>query len=70
VVSRGYFDYINSGIELGLNFDCDPYAFLNFHVGTTIGADEFRISNSQDDEILNVKLKPSPYLGGKVWVRF
>lgn len=70
VVSRGYYDYINSGIELGLNFDCDPYAFMNLHVGTTIGADEFRISNSQDHEVLNVKLKPSPYLGGKVWVRF
>ncbi len=69
-ISRGYFDYINSGIELGLNFDCDPYAHANIHFGTTIGTDEFRISNTEDLEVRKLRLKPSPYVGGTVWVRF
>lgn len=70
VVPKGYFDYLNSGLQLGVNFSCDPYAFANLHVGTTLGADEFRIADAQDNEVEKLRLKPTPYLGGRVWVRF
>ncbi|NGX57413.1 MAG: hypothetical protein K940chlam3_00304 [Chlamydiae bacterium] len=70
VLSRGYFDYISSGIELGLNFECDPYAAANFHVGTTLGNGELRVSNTDDLDARELKISAALYIGGKIWFRF
>lgn len=66
----GYFEYINSGIEFGLSFDCDPYVWANFHVGTTLGGGEFRVSNVDDLDATELDATMAPYIGIALWVRF
>ncbi|MCB1148653.1 MAG: hypothetical protein KDK48_00670, partial [Chlamydiia bacterium] len=63
--SRGYFEYRNSGLDLGVRYDWDPVATVALHAGSTFGAGEIRVSNSNNDDAETLSFDAGFYLGGE-----
>lgn len=69
-ISRGYWEYKNRGIDFGIQYEWDPIAAINIHVGGTFGDNRIRISNGSDMRIGEFRFNSAPYAGGEVWFRF
>ncbi|GEM_PF-2180694 len=68
--AKGYWEYRNSGIELGVRYQYFPIAEAGVHVGSTLGNGELRVSNSSDQAVSEFDLHSSMYVGGEAQIRF
>lgn len=50
-LSQGIFEYRNSGIEVGINYEYDPMLLANLHVGSTLGSGDVKISKEKGEAI-------------------
>lgn len=66
---KSLWEYINSGVELGLNYNWAPYLKLNLHAGTTFGG-TLRTANRHYHHIHRHRFKPAPYAGGELSAHF
>lgn len=70
VVSKGFYQYRNTGVELGANFQVEPYFSANLHIGSTLGTGDLKVFDRSGKTVAHNKFKAAPYGGGEVVVRF
>lgn len=68
-ISKGIVQYMNKGIEFGVNYDVGDSIKANIHVGEMIGG-RLKISNHQNRNSHRLPFGASPYLGAEVQVRY
>lgn len=64
-LSMGLLSYKNSGVELAVLYNNDPFIEGNIHIGTTLGG-RLRISDKENHHARNFNLDPSCYVGGEI----
>lgn len=69
-LSKGIFQYRNTGVEFGLNYDYCQFLSANVHIGSTFDRGDLKILNSEGNASVHHKFKGALYWGGNVVVRF
>lgn len=68
-VSRAIVEYRNTGIELAIQYEWDPYITANFHAGYASG-NRLKISNRRHNHSHHFKFDSSPYVGAMANLSF
>lgn len=68
-LSRGIFEYRNTGAEFGVSYTPGDFASANIHVGSALGGD-LKVSNRHDHHSVHVKINSVIYAGGAIQFRF
>lgn len=64
-VREAIFEYLNSGAEFALNYECSSRIKLNAHAGRTFGG-EIRISNKYHHHVRHLDIDSAFYFGGSL----
>lgn len=69
-LSQGIWEYRNSGIEVGLNYECSPMLAANIHVGSTLGSGDMKICTKNNHTVRHNKFGSSLYAGTTLDIKF
>lgn len=69
-LSRGFFEYRNQGVEIGLNYKIGEFLQANVHAGTTLGFGEFNLTNKSNEHLIKERFKAAAFAGGNFLIRF
>jgi len=67
---EGIFEYRNSGVELGLNYECSPLLSANIHIGSTLGGGDIKVSDKNDHTVRHNKFRSSIYAGSSLNIKY
>ena len=67
-LSRGIFEYRNTGLQVGINYDrC--WISADVHIGYA-GSQDLKVINCTGSSSIHYKFESAPYAGGKLAIRF
>lgn len=67
---EGIFQYRNTGLEIGVNYDYCQFFSANVHIGSTFDKGDLKIENRHGNDPVHHKFNGAFYCGGNILVRF